>query len=162
MGTIAGMLRKFQDVNTDQIIYQVVKGSEEDLLDLQREQMYDGKTNQGVDIRPSYLEDPYFEGDLQRAQAYSDWKDDITPNPRRNPGTPNLFINGFYYSSITVTVLPDTIVFKSRWAEGDDIERKFKNIYGLGGNIKVIYLRDYISPVLKQRIEDVTGLKYST
>lgn len=159
MSTIIGMLNRFEKVDTDVIIYQVIAESDQDLVDLNREQLYDGKTNQDTDIRPLYIEDPYFEGDVKRAQAYSDWKDKITPNPRRSPGVPNLYINGFFHSSIQVTVLPDTVVFKSSWSEGDDIEKKFKNIYGLGGEYKIIFLRDYLSPVLKERMELETGLQ---
>lgn len=161
MSTIIGMLKRFEGIDTDQVIYQVMQDSEQDIVDLNREQMYDGKTNLDTNIRPLYIEDPYFKGDIIRAQAYSDWKDSITPNSRRNPGVPNLYINGFFHSSIRVTVLPDTIVFDSSWTEGDDIEKKFKNIYGLGGEHKKIFLNVYLSPVLKERMEQETGLQFN-
>ncbi len=159
MGSILAMKRRFEQLNTDQVIYLSVQETEEDIKDLNREQMYDGKTNEGTDITPSYLQDPYFQGDRQRAQAYSDWKDKITPNPRRNPGTPNLFINGYFYSTIDVLVFLDKITFRSRFDDQNEISNKFKNIYGLGGNIKRIYLDDYLKPILKEKMQDATGLK---
>lgn len=158
--TIRGMIKKFEALNTDQVIYDSMKQSEPDIRDLNLEQMYDGKTNEGVDITPSYLNDPYWNthGGRKAAQAYSDWKDRITPNPRRTKGTPNLFINGYYHSSITTLVIGDKIVFNSSFISEPDIRSRFKNIYGLGGNYKNIFLKQYLTPVLKEKILNATGL----
>lgn len=158
--TIAGMKQRFEALNVDQVIYDSMKESENDIRDLNLEQMYDGKTNEGIDIRPSYLEDPYWndKGGQAAAQAYSDWKDRITPNPRRTKGTPNLFINGYYHSSISVLVIGDKIVWNSTFNQEPDIRGRFKNIYGLGGRYKNLFLEIYLMPVLKENMFNATGL----
>jgi hypothetical protein len=158
MATILSMMRKFKELNTDLVVYQAMKEVETDFEDLNKEQLYDGKTKLGTDIRPSYFEDPYFET-YQDAAAYSDWKDKITPNIRRNPGTPNLYINGYYYESRKVVVLPDVILHTTTWGEGDEIADKYKNINGLGGSYKRIFLKDYLMPVLSDKMFEKLGLR---
>lgn len=156
--TIAGMKRRFEQLNTDMVIYDCMKASENDIRDLNLEQIYDGKTNTGEDIRPTYLEDPYFQGNLQWAFGYSKWKDDITPNPRRTRHVPNLFINGFYHNSRSVLVVGDKIVYNSSAAFGSEIEQKYKNLDGLGGRYKNIFLETYLTPVLREKMFEQTGL----
>jgi hypothetical protein len=158
MATIAEMLRRFKSVDSGQAAIDVLTASTDDLVSLNLEQMYDGKTNKGVDIRPSYFEDPYFKT-YEQAAAYSDWKDKITPNHRRNPGTPNLYINGFFYRSVFAQMRGDSIFFGSSWTEGNDIEQDFKDIYGLGGQHRVIFVNDYLRPQFNKYIEQITGLK---
>lgn len=158
MATILGMKRRFEKLDTDVLIRESVEENAGNLRELNLRQLYDGKTSKGTNIRPSYFEDPYF-ANYQQAAAYSDWKDKITPNPRRTPGTPNLFINGFYHRSREVAVSGDTIVHKSRWSEGDDIERKFADIDGLGGPYKESFLKNYVMPVLSDKLYRLVGLK---
>ena len=162
MSTILAMRKRFETLQKTQeeIIYGVMKDSETDLNDLNLEQLYSGKTNTGEDIHPSYLEDPYFEGDLQRAQAYSDWKDKITPSPFRNPGTPNIFINGFYHSRRMTLVTPGGEIKHTDSASfGKEIQQKYKNIDGLGGRFKQVFIKEYVGPVLYERIGEVLKLK---
>lgn len=170
MSTILAMKQRFEKINIDEVIYGVMKEHENDLNDLNREQMYDGKQNDGVsDISPTYLEDPYWyetdkngrqRGGIQAALAWSNWKDKITPNPRRNQHVPNLFINGFYHSSRTVLVTPGgDIKFNASAPFADDIKQRFKNIDGIGGPYKKIFIEQYIRPVLNERIEEVLKLK---
>jgi len=162
MSTILAMKKRFEALDPDLVIYQVMKDNENDLNDLNLEQLYSGKTNKGEDIHPSYLEDPYWndKGGLQAAQRYSDWKDRITPSSRRNPGTPNLFINGYYHSRRFTTIVPGgTIVHSDGASFGKDIQQKYKDIDGLGGEFKKIFLETYIQPVLNDKIEQALGLK---
>ena len=64
-------------------------------------QLWDGKTGEGKDITPSYLDDPYF-ATKEKALAYAKWKASITKNSNRNFATPNLYINGFFHSSLFI------------------------------------------------------------
>lgn len=83
--------------------------SEADILDLQREQMAEGKGVDGEDLRPYYSEDLRQRGGWflsgESAARYAAWKQDIG-NPYeaggRNPDAPNLYINGKFYSEIGV------------------------------------------------------------
>lgn len=64
-------------------------------------QLWDGKKGDGQNITPSYLDDPYFKTRKQ-AEGYRNWKNSITKNSNRDPDTPNLFINGYFYDTIFV------------------------------------------------------------
>lgn len=159
--TVLAMIRRFEKLDTDLVIVHSMQQSEQDIRDINLEQMYDGKNNLGVDITPSYLNDPYWDdhGGRPAAQAYSDWKDKITPNPRRTPGTPNLFINGYFHSSLSVLVKGDSVIWNSSFNAEPDIRSRFKHIYGLGGRYKKIFLKDYLAPILSEKVYDAVGLK---
>jgi hypothetical protein len=169
MATILDMKKRFEQFHqrTDEIIYGAIKDNEQDLNDLNLEQIYSGKTSTGENLRPSYLEDPYWDTHKFRGQtgiraaiAYSNWKDQITPNPFRNPGIPNLFINGYYHSKRTTLVSPGgEIIHDDSASFGDDIKAKYKNLDGLGGRFKEIFLNEYVRPVLNGGIEEVLKLK---
>jgi hypothetical protein len=64
-------------------------------------QLWDGKKGDGQNITPSYLDDPFFET-KEKAIAYRNWKNSITKNSNRDPDTPNLFINGYFYDTLFV------------------------------------------------------------
>ena len=86
-----------------------VLGNAEDILDLQREQMAEGKSVDGSDLRPYYSEDLRAGGGWflsgESAANYAAWKQSLG-NPyeagNRNPDAPNLYINGKFYSEIGV------------------------------------------------------------
>jgi hypothetical protein len=102
----------------------------EEIADLNREQLMEGKKADGTEITPSYYDDPYFKS-RESAQRYSDWKDIITPNDLRKSGTPNLFINGRFHDSIAVKVSSKSVIFSSPDLNAFKIEAKFGNgIYG--------------------------------
>lgn len=131
------------------------------LLDLNRDQLYDGKTREGKDLSPTYLEDPYFKT-REAAQRYSDWKDRITPNPLRKSAIPNIFINGKTYSAFEAGVSGQNVFFKANVPWGADVESKFSDkIFGLGGVYKEEYLNESLGPVFRQSITSITGLKFS-
>lgn len=80
----------------------------EDILTLQKEQLAEGQSASGEDLRPYYSEDlkptGYFHSTATAAN-YAAWKQTIN-NPyeagTRNPDAPNLFITGKFYGEIGV------------------------------------------------------------
>ena len=106
--------------------------NEAKIVDLNKSQLYDGKDILENDIKPFYSQDPFFKTQAQ-AQGYIKWKQKITPNSRRNPDAPNLFINGFHYSMIGLLKKGKDIVIgvKSLNKITSSIDSKYKNIYGL-------------------------------
>lgn len=108
-----------------------------DVEELQRAQLYDGKTATGADLSPTYFTDPYFKTPAQ-AKAYSAWKDRITPNPRRKKGVPNLFIVGAFHS--TIQFIPNAIGgwrFQSGFFAAPKMIRKYgTDMFGLNDDFK--------------------------
>lgn len=87
----------------------------EDILDLQREQLFEGKASSGEDIRPFYSEDlkpsGYFYS-VETARRYADWKREGINYPyraNRNPDAPNLYINGRFHDEIGVRFDYDSV-----------------------------------------------------
>jgi len=161
MGTMHSLYRKVKDLDTDKIITDVVTENVGVLGEINLSQLYAGKTRLGIDLSPTYQEDPYFDdkGGIAAAQAYSDWKDEITPSSERRPGVPNLIINGFYYASRKVIVNASKIIYTSDYIEDDLREKYGDEINGLGGKYKEEFL-DTLRPGLHAQISELTGLKF--
>lgn len=97
-----------------------------EILDMQREQLAEGKSGSGADLRPYYSEDlkpgGYFHS-VQTARNYAAWKVSLG-NPyeagARNPDAPNLFITGKFYGEIAVNFGSDYahVVGTTPWAAG--------------------------------------------
>ena len=125
--------KKLNDFDLWEIIKQSILSFKEEIIKLNQNQLWDGKTFTGADVRPYYSEDPYFKTEKQ-AIGYRNYKQKITPNSRRNPDAPNLFINGYFHSLIDVIDRGNYIEIGAQGFEnyfGDDLDEKFKNIYGL-------------------------------
>jgi hypothetical protein len=157
--TIRGLYNRLQTVDPDKIARETIEGTEEEIRQYNLQQLLDGKTNQGTDIRPTYLEDPFFKTQAQ-AQAYSDWKDRISPRGNRRQGVPNLYINGYYHSTREVKIEGDKIIYRSAFGEiFTDIDEKYKNIDGLSPDSRRKYIPFVLRPAFKHLIEAATGLK---
>jgi len=148
MRTINNLLQAVEKTSIETVCGSAVNATKEPMLTLNKQQLYDGKTRSGNDLSPTYLEDPYFKS-REAAQRYSDWKDEITPNPKRKKGVPNLFIVGAFHNSIGVKVMAGNIEFSSSFPKAQSIEEKFtEGIYGLGGEYKGEYLVKNLAPAV--------------
>ena len=113
-----------------EIIRDVVVDHEEDILDLQKLQLFQGKASNGEDIRPYYTEDlkpSGFFNSVESAKRYSDWKQTIN-YPRladRNADAPNLFINGKFHSELAVSFGSDSVVVAGSTSYANEIVDKY-------------------------------------
>ena len=124
-----------------EFVVEALQENEEQLLALNRQQLFEGKDSQGKDLSPTYLEDPYFKT-KEAAQRYSDWKDKITPSSKRKSGVPNLYINGMFHNSIDATITVQGITTDSDAPFSSGVEGKFGTvIYGLNDEKKPILLK---------------------
>lgn len=147
------MLRRLQQLDVEQAAQQSVANTVEEVLQYNLEQMMEGKRQDGEDISPSYLDDPYFKS-KEAAQRYSDWKDEITPNPKRKKGIPNLYIVGAFHGSIRATVSGGIIKFDSSFPEAEEIEAKFDKIYGLNAEKRTVYIAEHLRPELMKNVRN--------
>lgn len=127
--------------------------NEKQIIRLNQNQLYDGKTNTGEDIHPLYTEDPFFKT-VGQAQGYIKWKQKITPNSRRNPNAPNLFINGYYHRSLKlVDENGDVIIISTLTGEMGGIDEKYANILGLTPSNQEIINNEIILPKIWDLLE---------
>lgn len=82
----------------------------EQIMASQREQLLEGKDNDGNDLRPFYSEDLKPQGwfhSKDSAMRYALWKQTGISYPvqvQRNPDAPNLYIDGKFHSELGVRV----------------------------------------------------------
>lgn len=102
-----------ESLQSGSAVRRVLLTREAEILESQREQLFDGKRSDGEDIRPYYSEDLKPSGYFHSAESagrYAAWKEDISPySAGRNPDAPNLYINGRFHSELAVDFGADTI-----------------------------------------------------
>lgn len=120
MGILNELLARVRSVNDGLQSGSLVRGAllshPDDILDLQREQLFEGKRPDGEDIRPYYSEDlkpgGYFHS-VESAKRYADWKLNGISYPYsargRNADAPNLYINGRFHDEIGVQFGGDSV-----------------------------------------------------
>lgn len=112
MGILNDLLSRVQSVNdglqTGELVRDVVVQHPDDILELQKIQLFQGLNANGEDIRPYYTEDlkpgGYFYS-VESAKRYAAWKESGINYPysvQRNPDAPNLYINGRFHDELGV------------------------------------------------------------
>lgn len=118
MGILNNLLSKVQGVDeglrTGEIVRNALVKHPDDILELQRIQLFEGKASSGKDIRPYYSEDlkpsGYFYS-VESAGRYADWKQSLNYpyEVNRNPDAPNLYIVGKFHDELGVEFTTDTV-----------------------------------------------------
>lgn len=119
MGILNDLRKRVADVNdglqTGELIRNVVVNHPDDILELQKQQLFAGLASNGQDIRPYYSEDLKPSGyfyTVESAGRYAAWKKDGINYPytaNRNPDAPNLYINGRFHDELGVQFAGDTV-----------------------------------------------------
>ena len=174
MATIGDYYRRFHAMNNG------FKGTIESALKSVnlsyyiREQLYSGLDGNENELRPSYMDDPYFRertNSEEKARNMARWyvkhKELITPPLTSNIGfkargkeTPNLIIRGDFYESIISTVDNWRIKIETQGVSfGADVERKYgSQIFALSEKSKRHIIETYIKPAIADYLK-VYGLR---
>ena len=106
MCTISDFLNRLDALDVEEIAVEIIAEDTAELTQLQKDQLWAGKDNEGNDLTPTYLTDPYFKTQEQ-AKAYMEYKYKLTPPegflspyPDRKKEVPNLWITGYWQSGI--------------------------------------------------------------
>ena len=119
MGILNDLRARVASVNdglqTGELVRNVIVNHPDDILNLQKEQLFSGLASNGQDIRPYYTEDlkpnGYFHS-VESAKRYSAWKENGINYPysaKRNPDAPNLYINGRFHDELGVQFDTQTV-----------------------------------------------------
>ena len=142
MGILNDLRTRVQNVNdglmTGALGGIVIMRHPDDILELQKIQLFEGKASNGEDIRPYYSEDlkpsGYFYS-VESAGRYAAWKQDGIRYPysaNRNPDAPNLYINGRFHSELGVQFNPDSVGIVGTTGYAKGIMAKYgMNTFGL-------------------------------
>ena len=114
----------------------VVSTHPDDVLEMQRIQLLEGKTPKGEDIHPFYSEDLKPGGwfhSVESAGRYAAWKQDLSYpySVERNPNAPNLYINGRFHSEIDVVFGDEAAEIVAGTAYAQGIMLKYPSAFGL-------------------------------
>lgn len=154
--TIKDVLKHYKSCleKIPETIENAIYKNEKEILKLQRQQIYDGQNNKGEDLRPLYTEDSYFKTQGQ-ARGYIKWKQSITPNPKRNPNAPNLYINGYIHRNILIVNESGNIMFdfNSRVDFGESIKGKYKDLLGLNPTNQLYINNERIIPEIWELLQ---------
>lgn len=119
MGILNDLRSRVQYVNdgliSGELVRNVIVGHSDDILELQKLQLFQGLAADGQDIRPYYSEDlkptGYFHS-VESAGRYAAWKRDGINYPysvQRNPDAPNLYITGKFHDELGVQFTNETV-----------------------------------------------------
>ena len=119
MGILDDLLARVRAVESGleggSLVRDAVVNHGEDILELQRQQLFEGKASSGEDLRPYYSEDIKPRGwfhSVESAGRYAAWKESAISYPysaQRNPDAPNLYVDGKFHSEIGVEFGADTV-----------------------------------------------------
>lgn len=123
-----------------------------------REQMESGLDGNEKELRPGYLNDPYFKT-RKDAVNYMRWKEAITPPVQSQLGlrprpvkTPNLRINGYFHNSLQAVSVPGGLKIVSQGVDfAPEVEHKYGDaLYKLGRTAKRKFYRDHLRRAMKE------------
>ena len=123
-----------------------------------REQLESGLDGNEKELKPNYLNDPYFKT-REEAVKYMRWKERITPPRQSSLGlrpravkTPNLRINGFDHQSIKAVPVAGGVRIGSQGTDfAPGIEHKYGSaLYKLGRTAKWKFYRDHLRTAMKE------------
>lgn len=115
------------------VVAELLSQREEELLERQKDQLASGLDSDGRNLQPFYSEDLKPGGFFKTqsaAERYKNWKRSIaTPvfyqQLPRMADAPNLYVNGRFWSELTVTISESLIEFKGDTAYAEGIIDKY-------------------------------------
>ena len=124
---LVGLIQFLEKETTKGLIKEQNKDT---FTDMNKGQLWDGKTNKGFEIKPFHSQSKYFKT-KEKAEKYIKWKESFSASIRRRPDVPNLFINGKFYSEIKTNITNQSINFDAKGKMSPRILPVFDDILGL-------------------------------
>lgn len=169
MGTIFDALTNVERLISEfpSVIEDTLKDNLGVIKGIIQEQLMVGIDENEKELRPTYLEDPYFATITEtpaeakkKAKNWFNWKKRITPPrpsnivryPARDDNTPNLIIKGNFHDSITPRIISDAIVTSSEgFPDGSSIEKKYgSGILGISPRGKEFIIEERLYPAIEK------------
>lgn len=144
----------------EQKVASVIQSHPDVMVDFIHQQLYSGLDGSGEPLRPTYLQDPWFNtpeaGRFQgKPRWYMAWKAKITPPARAYIGlpgrpleVPNLIIRGDFYDSIQAASIPGGVrIFTQGVSFGSEIEEKYgSDIFKISPQAVQEFIYTYLEP----------------
>lgn len=125
-----------------------MQANERQIVDLNRSQLLEGKKSDGNKITPQYRRNGYALNKNQR-------------NSRPGFGTPDLYLRGDFQNAMFLLVNGNIYSFDSRDSKRGKLVGKYSEaIFGLTPENQRKMWVEILTPYIRQRLSDVTGLRY--
>lgn len=139
----------------------IVEDNTDEIVELQRQQMLEGRGVDGEYIRPFYSENPFFKKP-GAAERYALWKQKITPNANRPLDVPNLFVDGTFHDSLFATVGQGSFEVDTSASFGDSVFDVHKNAQGLDEDSRMEFAEKITMPAITEALLTKTGLQITS
>jgi hypothetical protein len=161
MGTIKQVYEKFTAAYNaiPETISNTVAQTPDVLLDLNRDQLLQGRDADGKLLSPTYTNDPYF-STPERGESYSKMKHLMKVEHRsrmtyaelygeKPTDVPNLIITGPFHAGFFIRTSRDSYTIGSGYRDAAEISAKYHDrVYGLAPKSKEFYYRGFIRPAI--------------
>lgn len=141
--------------NINSTVLDLASENKPSLVELNTDQLWQGKGNDNQNLSPKYSQDPYFKSS-ESARKYADWKWRITPG-KRDKDVPNLYINGAFYKSIYTTKTDEEIKFDTSTQLGKQVTSKFTKALGLNKESLIEVKNNVLPKLIKSVRNELTG-----
>ena len=117
MANFVQMSNRFKSLNLDQIYTATMSNQTEEILEQNRQQMLEGKTSEGTNIKPKYKNKSY---------------EKRTQNKQRLGGIPDLKLSGGFHADLSLKKENTNFVFKSSLGYVNEfVLPKYDDVLGL-------------------------------
>ena len=147
MSDIGTIIEKLKAIDTDVVIEDAMKNSEEELTSVNKKQLY-----QGFNREQGRLKEYHF-------AVYAEVKHRMNPIP--GEGNPDLYATGSFYKGLYAKVNGNEVQIDSTDPKNDELQQKYgEDIMGLGGIFKEEFIDQTLRPNFNKLIEEKTGLTF--
>jgi hypothetical protein len=143
MATIKTIRKKFEALNTDDVLAKAFESSVDGFTAEQKKQLYAGLNKEGGRLRK------------YRNNKYARVKNEMNPAP--GLGNPDLFVTGAFYEGVEVKLAGQAIDIQSIDEKGPDLKEKY-HPFGLGGDYRKEFIDNVYQPNFRKEVKKRTGL----
>lgn len=142
---VKSLIKRFEALNAQTIAQQALEAQEENLLEHNQAQMWDGTDSKGYGISPEYSA--------------------LTVQIKTEKGQPTdrvtLYDTGAFYESQYVEVQQDYLNIYAKDSKTQKIVRKYgKEIFGLSAPYKSNFIKEHLRPEFQLRVQQIIGLPF--
>ena len=148
MATLLQLKARLEQLNEARIASDAVQETSGDLSEKNRQQLHGGFNKKGEKIGDTR---PY------RNRHYARLKAGMNSKP--GFGNPDLKLTGAFYRQLKTDVQGELIHTTSADSKTAWLQKKYSDLFGLGGDFKTLYIEENLRPAFLQKLKEATGLK---
>lgn len=138
--TIVSLHKNLTNLDTDKVITEAFNDSADDLAQINRERMLDGKRADGTTM-------PDYSPVSVKVYGYP-------------PGPIRLKATGAFQAAVKVEVRNDVVSTGSTDNKSETLQGRYGNIFGTYGPYKIEFNNQYLGPRVREKISNLLQLKF--